>query len=131
MKYHGKGGVVYLAASGTGTATVVLGLNHWTLNRQSDKVETTEFGAANKTYVKGYADTQGTLSGFWRDDEDKLFSGADSDDGVLMYLYPSKDAPSKFAAGPAWLDVSMDVATNGSVTVNGPFSANGDWTINL
>lgn len=125
--YHGKKGVVYLATTGSGTASTVIKLTTWTLNQTTDKVEVTSFGDVNKTYVQGLRDMQGTLTGFWDDTETKPFAGADSADGVKLYLYPSSDASTRYFYGPAWLDVSMDTGVSAAVSISGSFVANGAW----
>lgn len=129
--YAGRKGVVYLSTTGSGNASSVLKINQWTINRTTDKIEVTSFGDANKTYVQGLPDLQGTFSGFWDDGESKPFTGAASTDGVKMYLYPSSDAPTKYWYGPAWLDVSMDVGVSGAATISGSFAANGSWSNTL
>jgi hypothetical protein len=129
--YPGRKGMVYLSSSGTGTATNTLSLNQWTLNRTTDKIETTSFGNTNKTYVSGLPDLQGTFAGFWNDAETKPFAGSTSSDGVIVYLYPSADCPTKYAWGPAWLDVSIDTSVGGAVTISGNFAANGSWGVAL
>lgn len=125
--YAGRKGVVYLAASGSGTATNVIKLSHWTLNQATDKIDVTSFGDANKTYVQGLKDVQGTIAGFFDDTETKPFTAADSSDGCKLYLYPSSDAPTKYFYGPAWLDVSIDTGVAGAVTLSASFAANGSW----
>jgi len=125
--YAGKKGVVYMSTSGSGTATNVIKLNDWTTNSATDKYEVTSFGDANKTYVQGLPDLQGTFKGFWDDTESKPYQGASSADGVRMYLYPSSDAPTKYWYGPAWVDVSMETPVAGAITVSVNFSANGSW----
>jgi hypothetical protein len=127
--YPGRKGVLYFSTTGAGTATNVLHLNKWTLNRATDKIETTSFGDTNKTYVQGLPDVQFTFSGFWDDTETKPFTGASSTDGIKAYLYPSADIPSKFASGPAWIDCSIDVSVSGAVTISGTGVANGSWTV--
>lgn len=129
--YHGKKGVVYVSTSGSGNASNVLHLNAWTLNRNTDTVETTSFGDVNKTYVQGFPDLSGTFSGFYDDAETKIFSAASSADGCKLYLYPSSDAPSKYAYGPAWLDSSINTGVSAAVAISGNFRANGAWGINL
>lgn len=126
--YPGRLGVIYLSTTGTGTATSVIKLNAWTINKATDKIEVTSFGDGNKTYVQGLPDIQGTFSGFWDDTESKPFTAAASADGCKMYLYPAANAPSKFHAGPAWLDISMDTSVSGAVAISGSFAANGTWT---
>jgi hypothetical protein len=125
--YHGKGGVVYMSTTGSGNATNVVQLTEWTLNRTTDKVETTAFGDANKTYVQGLPDVQGEISGFWDSATDQLFDAAESADGVKVYLYPSRDAATVYFYGPAWVDASLSVAVNGAIAISASFSANGSW----
>jgi len=129
--YPGRNGVVYLSTSASGTATNVVKLNKWTLNRATDKIEITSFSDTNKTYVQGLPDLQGSFSGFWDDTETKPFSAASSSDGCKVYLYPSSNAPSKVASGLAWLDMSIDVDVNGACTISGNFAAAASWTVSL
>jgi len=125
--YPGRAGVIYLSTTGSGTATNVIKLNAWTLNKNTDKIEVTAFGDTNKTYVQGLPDIQGTFAGFWDDTESKPFTAATSTDGCKIYLYPAANAPSKFHSGPAWLDVSIDTSVSGAVQISGSFAANGAW----
>jgi len=118
---------VYISTTGTGTATNVIKLNSWTLDQTTDKIEVTAFGDANKTFVQGLKNVQGTFGGFFDDTEAKPFTGADSADGVKMYLYPSSDAPTKYWYGPAWLDVSINTGVADAVAISGNFAANGSW----
>ena len=116
-----------MSTTGTGNAITVTALSAWELNKSTDKIEVTSFGDANKTYVQGLADIQGSFSGFWDDTDTTIFTGAASADGVKLYLYPSTDALTKYHYGPAWVDAVMSVDVNGAVTVNGTFAANGSW----
>lgn len=125
--YHGRNGIVYLSSTGTGTASSVLSLTTWSLDMSRDTVEVTSFGDTNKAYVVGLKDISGDFEGFWNDAESKLFSGADSSDGVKLYLYPSTNATSKYAYGPAWLDVSIETGVSDAVSISGSFVANGQW----
>lgn len=125
--YHGRKGVVYISTTGTGAATNVIKLTDWSLNMETDTVEVTSFGDSNKTYVQGLPDVQGSLSGFWDDTEDKLFTAASSADGCKVYLYPSSDAVTKYFYGPAWLSVSIQSAIGDAVKINASFRANGAW----
>lgn len=81
----------------------------------------------NKTYVQGLKDIQIDFEGFWDDTDNTLYTGADSTDGVKMYLYPSTDAPTKYWYGPAWPDYSIENPVDGPVTVSGTAVANGSW----
>ncbi len=130
-RYAGKSGLVYISTSGTAAATSFANLNAWTLNYSTDKIETTAFGDANKTYVQGLPDVQGTFSGFWTDDASaNLFTAVASTDGVKLYLYPNSSAITKYAYGPAWIDCSVSTGVTGAVTVSGSFAAQGSWGLN-
>lgn len=126
-RYHAKKGVVYMSTSGSGDAVNVTALNAWTLSSAADRVEVTAFGDTNKQWVQGLPDVSGTLSGWWDDTSDQLYDGAQSSDGVKMYLYPSSDAASKYFYGPAWVDFSIDTTSSGAVSISGTFAANGAW----
>ena len=127
--YHGRRGRMLLSTTGSGTPTTVLHLTEWALNMPTDRVETTSFGDANKTYVQGLQDLSGTFSGFWDDTESKLFQAAVSGTGSQVYLYPdATNAPTKYAYGPAWVDVSITTGVAAAVAVSGSFAANGAWT---
>jgi hypothetical protein len=125
--YPGRNGVIYMSTSGSGTASSVLKLNKWSMNRATDKIDVTAFGDANKTYVQGLPDIKGSFEGFWDDTESKPFTGAASTDGVKLYIYPSSTSVSKYWYGPAWLDCSMDEDVKGAVTIKADFAANGSW----
>ncbi len=125
--YPGRKGRVMMSTTGSGNAVTVTGLNAWSLNKATDKIEVTAFGDANKTYVQGLPDIQGTFGGFWNDTDTTIFTGAASADGVKLYLYPSTDVLTKYHYGPAWADASMSVDVNGAVTISGSFAANGSW----
>lgn len=126
-RYHGKGGVVYMSSSGSGTAVSVASLSEWALDQSVDTVEVSAFGDSNKQYVQGLRDVSGSLSGFWEDSQDALFDAAESSDGVKLYLYPSSLAPTIYFYGPAWVSASINVPISGAVTISATFVAAGNW----
>jgi hypothetical protein len=124
---HGKNGVLMVSTTAAGPVTAVALITEWSIDRTSDKVETTALGDNNKTYVKGLDDVKGTFSGQWDSTDDTLFEAAESPNGVLIELYP--DVANAFCLkGPAWLDVSIKGGVSAAVTIDGNFSANGSWT---
>ena len=126
-KAHGKDGRVFVSPNGTGVAAAI-SLSHLTLDRTTDKVPVTSFGDPNKAYVQGLPDLKGTLSGFWDNTTDPLYTAGISTDGCKLYLYPQFTAsPTKYDYGPAWVDTSIDVDVNGAITISGSFVANGAW----
>lgn len=125
--YHGKGGLVYMSTSLSGTAVSVGKLTEWTLNMATDRVEVTSFGDTNKTYVQGLKDVSGTFSGFWQDNDDTIFDASDSADGVKLYLYPASTAILRYFYGPAFVDASINTGVAAAVAVSGTFAAAGAW----
>lgn len=130
-RYHGKAGKIYMSTTGSGTAVPVGSLSAFTLDTEQETVETTAFGDTNKQYVAGLRDLKGTFEGFWDTDDAVLFTGSQSADGVKLYLYPSGNAPTKVASGPAWVSASLSTGVGDAVKVRGSFTANGAWTISL
>lgn len=116
-----------MSTSGTTDASPLISMASFSINMETDKIEVTAFGDANKTYVQGLKDVSGDLSGFWDSADDKIFDAADSADGVKMYLYPSSNAPTIYFYGPAWVDASIEVGVTDAINVSGSFSANGSW----
>jgi len=124
-KYHGRAGRVYMSTTGGGTAVSVIGLNAWSLDMPTDKVEVSEFGDINKTYVQGLKDATGSVSGFWDDTSDALYDAASSADPVKVYLYPSNDAPTKYFYGLFWVDFSINTGLGQAVQVSANIAAGG------
>lgn len=116
-----------MSTVGSGTASAVVGLSSWSLDQSADPIEVTAFLDTNKTYLQGLKDIKGSFDGFWDDSETKLFAGADSADGVKMYLYPSLDRPTSYHYGPAWVNTAMNVGVADAVKVTANFIANGAW----
>ena len=126
-RYHGGKGVVYLSTTGSGVAVAAVSLSQWSLDRATDQAECTAFGDTNKQYVQGLPDVKGTLAGWFDSADDALFDGADSSDGVKLYLYPSSLAPTIYHYGPAWLSASITVDVKGAIGVSSSFVAAGNW----
>lgn len=126
-KYHGKSSVIYVSTTGTGNAVPVVGLMEWSLSRTTDRVESTEFGASNKTYVQGLPDVSGTINGYWDNSEATLYTASTSTDGCKIYIYESSAATTKYFYGPAWLDYSESSSVSDAVKVSLTFAANGNW----
>lgn len=120
-----------MATSASGTAAPVPSLNSWTLNFETDTEEVTSFGDANKTYVQGLADVTMDFGGFWDDTDTILKAAAASTDGAKIYVYPSTNAPTKYAYGVAWVNYSLEGSVDGAVSVSGSAAAAGSWGNNL
>lgn len=125
--YSGRAGRLYASVSNSTVATPVASLTDWTLNLTTARTEVTSFGDLNKVYIQGLPDVAGTFAGFWNDTDQTLATAANSPTGCYLYLYASTNAISRYAYGPAWVDVSYSVAVGDAVKMSGSFAANGIW----
>ena len=116
-----------MSANGAGTAVLVVQLTKWSLSRDTDKVDVTSFNDANKIFVQGTPNLQGSLSGWWDSATDQLFDASESTTAVKMYLYPSVNAATVYFYGTAWVDASIDVPTDGAVSLTANFVAASAW----
>jgi hypothetical protein len=123
---HAKDGAIYMSTTKAGPLDLVALLNKYTLDMSCDYVDTTPFGAQNKSSVKGLPSYKGSFEGFWSEEDDTLFVAAKSADGCMLQIFP-KDGGTKNWGGPAWVDASVDGSTTTAVTIKGTFSANGNW----
>lgn len=126
-RYAGRKGVVYISTSGSGTAATVIGLDKWSLNMPTDKIEVTAFGDTNKVFVQGLPDLDGTISGFFDDTDDNMYDASRSTSAVKMYLYPSADVATKYFYGTAWMDFSINTGVKDAVMVSSAFKGAGAW----
>jgi hypothetical protein len=128
VKYHAKKGVVYMSTSGSTAAVPVGGMRAYTFDGSTEDVDTTEFGATTRTSVIGFPAGRGTLEGFWSSDDTTLRQAANSADGTNLYIYPSSDAPTKYFAAQAWVDMSIRGAVDSAVTTSANWRARGTVT---
>ena len=130
--YHGRDAAIYISTSATGTASPLLTMTAWTMDRSTARVDVTNFDSVNQEELQGWPALRGTFEGYWNSDETKLFTAATSADGLKMYLYPTKRTPSKFVSCTAWLDASIETRVDGVTRVRGTYSAYGSGAqINL
>lgn len=127
IKYPAKNAVIYMSTSGSTAAVPVGGFREYTLDQSTDKIDVTSFGDTNKTSVISFPALRGVLGGFWVSDDTTVRSAAASADGTNLYIYPSGNAPSKYAGGPAWVDKSLRGAVDGAVGLTVNFEAKGTW----
>ena len=134
-KLHGKNGAIYLGgAKGSGGIKVAT-KSSWTLQRDRDYVDATVFGEANKTYLAGLPNVQGSFAGILDVSGDLLLNAATSD-AQTLYLYADDNPFTStsevlVAHGPALIDATVDASNTDAVRINGNFRAQGSWTIDL
>jgi len=127
-RYHGKKGLLYMAADGAAAAVAVVNAAAWSLDGTSDTADVTCFGDTHKVYVLGLRDCKGAFSGFWDETADVPFDAMESEDAVNMYLYPSSDAITKYWYGSGYVDCSVDVPVDGPAAISGNWVAASTWT---
>ena len=127
-QYHGKGGVVYMSASGSTAAVPFLYNAEFSASFAASRDDVTHMGNINMRYVQGVPDMQWSISGFWDDTYDAPWDNARSADGVVAYMYPTDIVAAKYWYGPAWFTMEdMSVPVGGAITISGSLAANGDW----
>ena len=126
VKYAGKDGLVYLSTTGAGAPVVVGGMRSFTIDNSTEEIDTTEFGASNRTSVQGFPSANGTIEGFWATDDTTLRQAALSADGTNLALYPSRNAMTRYFGGPAWVDMSLNSAVDAAVTLTGNWRSRGN-----
>jgi hypothetical protein len=128
---HGSKGEVLLDDSGAtppGTPTVLAAINKWSLDMAREKAKVTAFGDLNHQYVQGLPDVKGALGGWWDETELRIFDVALGDTPALLKLVPSTITPTHFFSGPAYLDASIEVNSDGGVAISSEFVGSGDWS---
>jgi hypothetical protein len=131
VKYSGANGLIYLSSSGSASPVLAGGFRAFSLDNSRDDIDTTEFGAANKTSVLGFPSSRGTFEGFWATDDTTLRDAANSPDGTNIAVYPSRFAMSRYFGGPAWVDYSLRTAVDQAVTITGNWRSRGNMVNSL
>ena len=130
-RHSGRQGKVLLNAIGTQPASAA-SLNNWKLSYAPAFLDVTAFMDTNKAVIPDLASITGSFAGFWDDAEDKPFSSAKAAAGGFIYCYPdATNSATKYAYGPAYFTMNIDVPVSGAVTIDGTFQAAGDWWVNL
>src|SRR4030095_14176232 len=127
--YHGRDAAIYISTSATTTAGPLLRMTAWTSDQSTERTDVTNFDSTTQEEVQGWPALRGTFEGYWNSDETKLFSASRSADGLKMYLYPTRRAPSKYISCVAWLDASIETRVDGVTRVRGTYSAYGSGSV--
>lgn len=127
---HGSKGQVLLDDGGgtPGTPTVVAAINKWSLDMAREKAKVTAFADLNHQYVQGLPDIKGSIGGWWDETELRIFDVAGGEEPATLKLVPSTITPTYFFTGPAYLDASIEVNSDGGVAISSEFVGSGDWT---
>jgi hypothetical protein len=131
VKYAGKSGLVYLSTTGAGAPVLVGGMRAFTIDNSTTDIDTTEFGAINRTSVQGFPGSNGTIEGFWATDDSTLRTASQSPDGTNIALYPSSNAMTKYFGGPAWVDMNLRTAVDQAVGLTANWRSRGNMVNQL
>jgi len=120
----GRNGRLYVGISSAGTAEPIAFLSKMTASWTTDKYDVTAYGDANKTYVAGLPDFQGTYAGFYDTATAQLYTAAT--DGVARKFYLYNDtvgSPAQYWFGTAFFDFNIDTPVDGPVAISGTLAA--------
>lgn len=125
----GRYGKVSYDPTGAGGATlvVIVSLNAWTLDASTEMEDVSCYGDANRVYLPGLRDTQGTLGGFFNADELTLWEATVAPSPGFLELMPNDTDTAAKWSGKAYMDASID-CTMSAPKVSGKYYAAGPWT---
>lgn len=128
-KLHGKNGAIYLYGP-KNTGVKLTAKTEWSLNLNRDFVDSTTFGASNKTYLVGLKDISGTFAGLLDVSGDYQVNAASSD-VVDIYLYADDRDSLEIlvASGPGLIDAAITASNTDAVKTSGNFRASGNWAV--
>jgi predicted secreted protein len=127
-RYAGKSGILYLSADGAAAATNVGGMTRWSIDMSTDRIDVTAMGDTNKQSVIGLPNAQASMSFWWEDNINHVFTASQVAGGSFFYLYPSSNAATEYFYGSCWVDYSMEAAVDGAVGYTVNLGANSAWT---
>jgi len=127
--YHGKNGVIYMAASGTAPSPLMC-TTEFTISAPADMDDVTCQGSTNKRYVAGIPDFTMTMSGIWDDTSDAFWDLAHGNcTNVAFYVYPSSCVQTKYWYGYGWVSFDdISVPVDGAIRMTGSLAASGNIT---
>lgn len=122
-RISGRRGALYVDLPGTGAATPVPNVRKYSFSATVDTIDVTAMGDTSKVYVADLPDAQGNYEAFYDSASPMLYSAASDGLPRKTYLYPDLSVPGTYFWGTATFDMTLDVAVDGAVTVNGSFKA--------
>lgn len=114
---HGRNGRVFMNLASGGTAEPVAFVRSNSLAATTDKQDVTAFGDANKIYVAGLPDSQGSFE-FWFDDATvQTYTAAVDGVARKFYFYPDfVTTPGQYWYGTVFPDFSIEQAVDGAIS---------------
>jgi hypothetical protein len=124
---HGRNGRIFTNLTSAGTAEPIAYVRSNSLGATTDKQDVTAFGDANKVYVVGLPDSQGSIE-FWYDDA-SIQTYTAATDGVArkMYFYPDfVTTPGQYWFGSVFWDFNIEQAVDGAISGSAAWVAASD-----
>ncbi len=122
-RHHGRYGRIQIGG------TLVVSIESWKLSLKKDTVDVTCFNDTNKVYVVGLPDFTGSFTGFWDDTDTVPFTEQAKSVYTSIILYTDyTNNNTKYAYGPAWMDMNIDTSVKDAVKISGDFKAAGAWS---
>jgi hypothetical protein len=132
VKFAGRNGAIYMDPLGTSTYTWLRGMNTWAIDLGTDEIDVSEFQDTNKTTLVGLENGRITISGFHRNDEDKLYQGrVNTRAGIAssFIIYPSTNDSPHYFAGHANVSLNSGGNMGGAVTLAANLAPSDNWVI--
>jgi hypothetical protein len=128
----GKNHMVMLAPDGTTAASPLSMTTQFTISGKANRTEVTYARAGNRVYIQDYPDAQGTLKGYYSEQEDTIYKAAaycsTTPGGVVAYFYPDYTANYQYYwYGSVIVDADLDVPM-GPVAYSATWAAAGTIT---
>jgi len=124
-RVHGRNARLYMGvASGAATAEPLNFLNSIDASFTSDRVDTTSFGDAGKTYVAGLPDGSGSFAGFFDVSAQQTYTAAADGAARKTYVYPDiVNSPGTYWFATAFFDFNLSLSVTDAAKIQGTFNA--------
>lgn len=119
----GRNAVIYMDPTGSAAASRLAYQAKWSINFTVDKFDVTTVDDANKIYVTGFPDAQGTFSGFYDDTSAQTYTAATDGLARKLYLYPDKNLATQYWFGTVLPDFQIDSDVGAAMTVASSWAA--------
>jgi len=134
---HGRGGVVYLAASSGAAAINVTKLSDWSIDVDYNIDSHLSLGSTWSEAVRGGNSWTGSFNGAYNTGSQTLWTAALSNSPLAMYIYPdamefsSTDGLTQYYYGTAFLKIGVGGSVGGKATVRATFVGSGALSVGV
>lgn len=120
---------LYVAIASGGSAESIPYIKSFTHDSAVARYDVTAAGDSNLSYVQGFPDAKGQYTGFWDNASVQLYTAASDGISRKTYFYPDiVNTPTVYRYGLAFWDITESFPTDGGISINGTWAADGVWT---